>query len=72
MLNPCPLCRKIPDDVFHIILHCKFTKVMWKRVEKTLFKIVPRLPTMHELAFGLQPSNSKEECQTNLRGAQSL
>ena len=66
-LNPCPLCRKIPDDVFHIILYCKFTRVLWKRAEKTLVKIMPKLPTLHELAFGIQPRNSKDECPTILR-----
>ena len=57
---PCPLCRKIPEDIYHIILDCKFTKVMWKRLEKVLFKILPQLPTTYEKAFGLQPVNIKK------------
>ena len=58
-LQPCPLCRKIPEDVFHIILHCRFTKVVWKRAERVLLKIFPRSPTPHEMAFGLQTSNKE-------------
>ena len=66
-MQPCPLCRKIPDDIFHIILDCKFTKVMWKRIEKVLYQIIPQLPTLHEKAFGLQPRNIKEKYPTILR-----
>ena len=84
-MQPCPLCRKIPDDIFHIILDCKFTKVMWKRVEKVLYQIIPQLPTLHEKAFGLQPRNMKKisyhpskldhflsEAPYDIRGAQSI
>ena len=35
-LHPCPLCNKIPDDIFHIILDCRFTKILWRRIEKVL------------------------------------
>ena len=66
-LQPCPLCRKIPENIFHILLDCKFTKVMWKRMEKVLIKIVPRLPTEQEMAFGLQPRNMKRRNPTILR-----
>ena len=24
-IDPCPLCRQIPEDVFHILLDCSFT-----------------------------------------------
>ena len=66
-LQPCPLCRKIPEDVFHIIMDCKFVKVMWKRIEKTLFCIMPILPNTHEKAFGLQPKNPKQIHHVTLR-----
>ena len=66
-LQPCPLCNKIPEDVFHVILDCKFTKVMWKRIEKTLFKIIPKPITTFEKAFGLLPVNKKERKPTILR-----
>lgn len=66
-LHPCPLCRKIPDDVFHIIFDCMFTKVMWRRLAASLYKIFPHHPTIHEMAFGLQPSGSRDRNAVILR-----
>ena len=65
--HPCPLCNKIPDDIFHIILDCKFSKIMWKRIEKHLKKIIPVQITNTEKALGLQPRNKREEKATILR-----
>ena len=66
-LQPCPLCNKIPEEVFHITLDCKFTKTMWKRIEKILLKIIPKPITAYEKAFGIQPTNKKEIKPTILR-----
>ena len=57
-LNPCPLCRKIPEDVFHIILDCKFTKVLWRKLQNTLLQIIPTPLSDHEMAFGLSETNN--------------
>ena len=64
---PCPLCRKIPEDVYHILFDCKFTKVMWKRLDKTLLRIIPRQVTNTEKAFGIHPRGKKETFATVLR-----
>ena len=66
-LHPCPLCNKIPEDIFHIILDCKFTIKMWKNLEKTLLKIMPTRVTKHEQAFGLQLGKEKEHNLITLR-----
>ena len=66
-LHPCPLCRKIPDTVYHIILDCNFTILMWKRVEPTLLKIYPNPPCRQEKAFGLQTRNKREADSMVLR-----
>ena len=66
-LQPCPLCRKIPEDVFHILVECRFTKVVWKRAEKVLFKIYPKSPTLHEMAFGLHTTNKHDRYPIILR-----
>ena len=66
-LQPCPLCNKIPEDIFHIILDCKFTNKMWKNLEETLMKITPIQVTNYEKAFGLQPKIKKEENLITLR-----
>ncbi len=66
-LHPCPLCRKIPEDVFHVIVDCRFTVSMWGRIESVITKIVPIPPRAHERAFGLQPRTRREEDATILR-----
>ncbi len=66
-LDPCPLCRKIPEDIFHILLDCKFTMYMWKQIEGSLRKIIPHPTTTGEMAFGLQPRTKKENNATVLR-----
>ena len=66
-LQPCPLCNKIPEDIYHIILDCNFTNKMWRRLEKTLMQIIPTQVTNYEKAFGLQPRVKKEEHLITLR-----
>ena len=66
-LNPCPLCNKIPEDIFHIIFDCRFTKVVWKRIERVLLKIIPIPITKSEKALGLQPRTKKETNATIIR-----
>ena len=66
-LQPCYLCGKIPDDIFHIILECKFSITIWNIVEKTLRKVIPQPSTLHERAFGLQPTNAKIRNPTIIR-----
>ena len=66
-LQPCPLCNKIPDDIFHIFFDCKFVKVMWRRLESILFKIIPVKVTNSEKALGLQPRRKNERNATILR-----
>ena len=66
-MQPCPLCNKIPEEIFHIILECKFVLELWKKLEPTLLKIIPRQITPHELAFGIQPPRKKDENATILR-----
>ena len=65
--QPCPLCNKIPEDVYHLIFDCKFTKIMWKKIEVVLFKITPTSLTDLEKAVGLQLKKGKDECATILR-----
>ena len=66
-LQPCPLCNKIPEDIFHIILECKFTDKMWTKLEHTLLKIFPKGITTYEKAFGIQPTKKKDRNATILR-----
>ena len=40
---------------------------MWKKIEKVLLKIIPMIPSVHEKAFGLQPTNLKNTYPIILR-----
>ena len=66
-MYPCPLCKQIPEDIYHIILNCKFVINMWKKLESTLHKILPIKITSHELAFGIQARIRSEENKVTLR-----
>ena len=49
----CPLCRKYPDNIYHIILHCDFTEKLWKDIEPVLKKLYPARVTEEEKALGI-------------------
>ena len=50
----CTLCKDIiPQDIFHIILHCPFVKQIWQEIEPILMKIWPHPVTTNEMAFGI-------------------
>ena len=66
-LHPCPLCHKIPEDVFHILFNCPFVRRMWNKIELLLLQIVPTPLTKYELAFGLYPQTRNELNATILR-----
>ena len=66
-MQNCPLCNEIPNEIFHIILDCKFVIKMWKKIESTLLKITPRQITPYELAFGIQNTNKTDKNAVILR-----
>ncbi len=66
-LHPCPLCRKIPDEVFHILFDCEVTRYMWGKLQGTLLKINPIPISTLEMALGIQPTCKREINSTILR-----
>ena len=66
-LHPCPLCQKIPDEVFHILIDCEFTRYMWGKLQATLLKINPTPISTLEMALGIQPTCKREINSTILR-----
>ena len=66
-LNPCPLCNKIPESIYHIILYCNFTVNAWYKLEKTLHSVLPKSISSFEQASGRQPATKREEPATILR-----
>ena len=57
----CPLCNKIPESIYHIILHCQFTNRLWQDIEPTLKKIHPLSISDEEKAFGIAQKEQKIE-----------
>ena len=51
--DPCPLCHKIPDNIYHSIVDCKIVEQIWNELEITLYKIHPIPVTKEEKALGI-------------------
>ena len=66
-LLPCPLCNKVPDDIFHILVDCAFIIPLWRRIEPVLLQIISIPLSKQELAFGLQPRSRVDRNATVLR-----
>ena len=49
----CPLCHKIPEDIYHIILHCDFTNELWTQIEPLLKELHQASVTEEEKALGI-------------------
>ena len=56
--DPCPLCNKIPENIFHIILQCEFVNKLWETIEPLLKELYPATVTEEERAFGIVQKNS--------------
>ena len=51
--EPCPLCKKEPKSIFHIILHCDFTNEVWVLLQPTLSKLTTKSIDDTEKCFGI-------------------
>ena len=51
--NTCPLCNKIPQNIYHIILHCDFVNTIWTHMQPVLSKIHSKLIDDAEKALGI-------------------
>ena len=51
--NACPLCKKLPKTIYHIILDCDFVNKIWKQIEPLLFSLHNVKVTEEEKAFGI-------------------
>ena len=49
----CPLCHEIPDDIYHIMLHCQFTNTIWADLQPKLRRFHSRSINDEEKALGL-------------------
>ena len=49
----CPLCHKMPTNIYHLILVCDFTKKLWEDIEPVLNELHPVIVSEEEKAFGI-------------------
>ena len=59
----CPLCHEVPEDIYHVILHCNFVNTLWDQIEPVLRKLTNVSVTNEEKAFGIV---MKKETTENL------
>ena len=51
--NLCPLCEKLPESIFHIILHCDFVNTVWAHLQPTLSYLNTKTLDDTEKALGI-------------------
>ena len=52
-MDRCPLCNKIPENIFHIILHCDFVNFLWTQLQPTLNQLHNKPLNDEEKALGI-------------------
>ena len=53
----CPLCHKIPDNIYHIMLFCDFSVQLWNDIEAVLKQLHNAPISNEEKAFGVVQKN---------------
>ena len=53
----CPLCEKLPESIFHIILHCDFVNTIWAHLQPTLSHLSTKTLDDTEKALGIVQIN---------------
>ena len=49
----CPLCKNIPQNIYHIILDCPFVNTIWAHIQPILFQFDKNSISDEEKAFGI-------------------
>ena len=49
----CPLCRKVPESIYHIILNCDFVTNAWFHIQPLLSSLHTKTVSDEEKAFGI-------------------
>ena len=49
----CPLCQKMPESIYHLIMHCEFANKLWEEMEPILSELHPLPVSEEEKAFGI-------------------
>ncbi len=51
--DPCSLCNRIPESIYHIMLHCDYANNAWTRLTPVLSKLNSKPVTEEEKALGI-------------------
>ena len=51
--NICPLCRKVPESIYHIILNCDFVNKVWIHIQPLLSSLHRKTISDEEKALGI-------------------
>ena len=49
----CPMCRKVPESIYHIILNCDFVNNIWTQIQPVLSQLHRKPITDEEKALGV-------------------
>ena len=49
----CPLCSKVPESIYHVILHCDFVNNIWTQMQPILYQLHSKLVNDEEKALGI-------------------
>ena len=58
--DPCPLCKEIPQSIYHTLLECKVTVIAWDEIEITLYRIHEVPVSNEEKAIGIVEEKPNE------------
>ena len=48
-----PLCKKVPESIYHIILHCDFVNTIWDDIQPVLLQLSHRPISDEEKVLGI-------------------
>jgi len=57
-VDKCPFCLNVPQDNFHITIHCPTLNPLWSELCQTLRILHPNYVTDYEKAFGITYANT--------------
>ena len=49
----CPLCNKVPESIYHVILHCDFVNSIWTHMQPILSQLYSKSISDEEKALGI-------------------
>ena len=51
--DQCPLCHKLPESIYHLMMDCELVNKLWDNIEPTLKQLHPVFVSNNERALGI-------------------